>query len=72
MDAHTLREKSEEALVKELEEARNALAQWRFKLSSHQLKDVREIRQTKRTIARIKTLLRARQSTNADSRTTHV
>lgn len=72
MDASTLREKSSEALIKEQEEARNALAQWRFKLSSNQLKDVREIRQTKRTIARIKTLLRARQSADAIAGTTNV
>lgn len=72
MDAHSLNEKSAEALVKELEEARNALAQWRFKLSSNQLKDVREIRQTRRTIARLKTLLRARALTDAMAGTTHV
>ncbi|KKW33497.1 MAG: hypothetical protein UY76_C0001G0016 [Candidatus Uhrbacteria bacterium GW2011_GWA2_52_8d] len=44
-------------LVKEMEEAHARLKELRFKLSSNQLKDVREIRELKRGVARIKTIL---------------
>ncbi|MBI4256794.1 50S ribosomal protein L29 [Candidatus Uhrbacteria bacterium] len=57
MDVQTLRAKNTEALVREMEEAQIRLQELRFHVSSSQLKDVREIRELKRTIARIKTLL---------------
>ena len=57
MDANTLRTKSEGILIKEMEEAQARLKELRFKLSSNQLKDVRELRELKRGIARIKTIL---------------
>ena len=44
-------------LIKEVEEAHERLKELRFKLSSNQLKDVREIRELKRGVARIKTIL---------------
>lgn len=60
MDVTTLRSKSDSALSKELEEVQIRLKELRFKLSSNQLKDVREIRELRRTIARINTILTQR------------
>jgi len=60
MDVTTLRSKSDSALSKELEETQSRLKELRFKLSSNQLKNVREIRELRRTVSRIKTILTAR------------
>lgn len=57
MDAKTLRAKKSEILVKEMGEAQARLKELRFKVSTNQLKDVREMRELKRTIARMKTIL---------------
>lgn len=57
MDVKTLRSKSATVLTKEMDEAYARLKELRFKLSSNQLKNVREVRVLKRGIARIKTLL---------------
>ncbi|MBI4435049.1 50S ribosomal protein L29 [Candidatus Uhrbacteria bacterium] len=57
MDANTLRTKSREILAQDLKEAQARLKELRFKLSSNQLKDVRELRELKRGIARINTIL---------------
>lgn len=57
MDVKSLRAKSPTVLIQEMEETQNRLRELRFKLSSNQLKDVREVRELKRGVARIKTLL---------------
>lgn len=57
MDLKTLRQKSREGLTQELENAQAHLKELLFKRSSNQLKNVREIRQVKKLIARIQTLL---------------
>ena len=57
MDANTYRQKTIEALIRDLEDAKEKLKTLEFKLSSNQVKNVREIRAIKKTIARIKTLL---------------
>jgi ribosomal protein L29 len=57
MDTKTLRAKNPEALIKDLEEAQARLKELRFKVSSSQIKNVREIRALKRSIARMKTIL---------------
>lgn len=57
MDAKSLRAKSPSVLVAQMGEAQARLKELRFKLSSNQLKDVREVRELKRGVARIKTLL---------------
>lgn len=57
MDIKTLRSKSKETLTQELEHARTHLKELQFKTAANQLKQVREIRETKKTIARILTLL---------------
>ena len=48
---------SPEALTKSLQEAENHLRELRFKLSSNQLKDVRDVRLLRAEIARLKTAL---------------
>lgn len=57
MDANTLRQKTTEALIRDLEDSVEKLKTLEFKLSSNQVKNVREIRAIKKTVARIKTLL---------------
>jgi large subunit ribosomal protein L29 len=58
MDAKTLRQKTKEALVRELQDSKDKLKTLEFKLSSNQVKNVREVRVVKKTIARIKTLMK--------------
>ncbi len=52
-----IRQKSKTELQKILAEGRERLRQLRFDLSSGKIKNVREIRKTKREIAQILTLL---------------
>lgn len=53
-----LRQQSKSELQKILEEKRNKLQELRFNLASGKVKNVREIREIKKDIARILTLLR--------------
>ncbi len=57
MDAKTLREKTKDALIREIADSKDKLKTLEFKLSSNQVKNVRELRSIKKTIARIKTIL---------------
>ena len=57
MKASELRKKSERELNKTLQELRKNLRHLRFKLTSNKLKNIGEIKQTKKNIARIKTLV---------------
>ena len=57
MDVKSLRAKSAAILLKEIGEAQTRLKELRFKVSTNQLKDVREMRELKRGIARMKTIL---------------
>ncbi|MDG1949902.1 MAG: 50S ribosomal protein L29 [bacterium] len=57
MDVKTLRSKSANALQKELGEIAERLTELQFKLSSNQLKNVREVRKLKQQRARILTIL---------------
>jgi large subunit ribosomal protein L29 len=57
MDVKTLRSKSANALKKELGEIAERLTELQFKLSSNQLKNVREVRKLKQQRARILTVL---------------
>jgi len=52
---------SPEALRKELDEALAQLRGLRSQLSAHQLARVREVREVRRQIARLKTLLRQKE-----------
>lgn len=58
MDIKELRRKSQSELHKLLKSYRERLRDLRFKISAKQHKDVRDIRDIKRTIARILTVLK--------------
>lgn len=58
MKIKEIREKSENELKKDLVERRNKLAKMRFDISAKQVKNHRDIRITKKDIARILTLIR--------------
>lgn len=57
METKELRDKTQPELQRLLAEARNRLRELRFKVAAKQLSDVREIRETRRTVARILTLM---------------
>lgn len=58
MKAKEIRKKTKEELEKLLAEKRKKLTQLRFDLAAGKVKNVREIRETKKDIARILTILR--------------
>lgn len=62
MDAKTIRSKTDKGLVKELEDAQVYLKELKFRVSANQLKNVRDIRKTKNTIARIKTIIKEKKA----------
>jgi large subunit ribosomal protein L29 len=55
------RDQSAEELTKQLEESHQELFNLRFRLSTKQLANHREVRRVKRKIARLKTLLREKE-----------
>ena len=61
MKVDELRAFTNEEIVKKLEEAHQELFNLRFRLTTRQLTNHREIRQVKRKIARTKTILRERE-----------
>ena len=61
MELKDLLKKSEKDLHKALAESREKLRALRFKDSANQLKNVREIRSTKKIVARILTLLNKKE-----------
>ncbi|MBI4142333.1 50S ribosomal protein L29 [Candidatus Uhrbacteria bacterium] len=67
MDIVALRTKSPQELDALLTDARARLSDLRFRLHAHELKNVHEIRETRRTIARILTIRNSRKP-QADSR----
>ncbi len=52
---------SNEELVKQVEEAQKALFELRFRLATKQLVNHREVPRVKKTIARLKTIIRERE-----------
>ena len=58
MKTKELRQKSEKELMKTLEDNQRKLRQLRFDLSAGKVKNVREIRKTKKEIAKILTLIK--------------
>jgi large subunit ribosomal protein L29 len=60
-DTAELRARSDEELTRELDEAHHALFNLRFQAATGQLADVAQVRNARRRIARIKTLLRERE-----------
>lgn len=61
MKTKELKEKSEKELQGLLAESREKLRDLRFKIASRQLKGVRDVRKTKKDIARISTLIKGKQ-----------
>ena len=60
-DTAELRARSDEELTRELDESHHALFNLRFQAATGQLADVAQVRNARRRIARIKTLLRERE-----------
>jgi len=60
MKVREIRQKSEKELQKLLQDSREKLRQLRFDLASGKVKNVREIRQIRKDIARILTILKTK------------
>ena len=61
MKAADIRSLSHDEIAKELEEAHEALFNIRFRLATMQLRNHREIRQVKKNIARLQTIIREKE-----------
>jgi len=61
MDPKDIRKLNEENLEKQLEESHHELFNLRFQVATGQLSDKNELKKVKKTIARIKTIIRERQ-----------
>lgn len=61
MRINEVRELDNEELLKSLDEQERALMNLRFRQATLQLRDVTQIRGTRRTVARIKTVIRERE-----------
>ena len=61
MKANDIRQKTDEELVKELDELKKELFKLRFHHAVSQLNNPMKIKQVKRMIARVKTILRERE-----------
>ncbi|MFH1225868.1 MAG: 50S ribosomal protein L29 [bacterium] len=62
MEIKELKIKSDAELAKLVLEWQDKLRDWRFRVGAEQIKNVREIREAKKTVARIKTLLKQRST----------
>ena len=60
-EAAELRNRTDEELTQELDDSHQALFNLRFQAATGQLANVMQVRNTRRRIARIKTLLRERE-----------
>lgn len=63
--AEDLRVMSDEELAKQVEEAHRELFNLRFRLATKQLANHREVRTVKKRIARLKTIMRERELSQA-------
>ncbi|MBI4267871.1 MAG: 50S ribosomal protein L29 [Chloroflexi bacterium] len=61
MKTEQIRELSSEDMAKQLETAHKELLDLRFRLATKQLVNHRQVRQTKKTIARLRTIARERE-----------
>ena len=59
------REKSDEALLQELEEAHESLFKLRFQAATRQLADNSQVKKSRRRVALLKTLLHERRGASA-------
>lgn len=67
MEIKELKRKKVSDLHRMLEETRDKLRELRFKDANKQLKNVREIREGKKTVAKILTLLNSKKETEASA-----
>ena len=65
MKAHELREKTDEALVKELDALKDELFNLRFQQATGELENTARLKTVKKTIARIKTIQTERKNQEA-------
>ncbi len=65
MEINEVRELTRDQLVAELEQQQRGFMNLRFRKATLQLTDTNEIRNTRRTIARIRTVLREREIAEA-------
>jgi len=61
MKASELREKSQEELNQELNELKSELFKLRFQFATNQLENPMQLKEVKRSIARVKTIMRERE-----------
>jgi len=61
MKVNDIRNLSSEELVKKLDDLKDELFKLRFQLATNQLENPMRIREVRRTIARVKTILRQRE-----------
>jgi len=66
MKASEIREKSQAELQKELMELKSELFKLRFQLATNQLENPMKVREVKRSIARVKTIMREREIKGID------
>lgn len=66
MKAEELRKKSEDELLKLLQDKRTQVVNFKINISSGNVSNIREIRQTKKDIARIHTVLNEREEEEAE------
>jgi large subunit ribosomal protein L29 len=59
-ETQTLRSRTDEEIVQDLEDAHRSLFNLRFQAATRQLADVSQVRKARRRIQRIKTLIRER------------
>ena len=65
MRANELRDKDKEALLSQLKERENDVSSFRMQVATGVVENVRAARTARRDIARIKTILRERESAEA-------
>ena len=61
MKASEIRDKSQEELEQELAELKSELFKLRFQLATNQLDNPMKLKEVKKSIARVKTVIRARE-----------
>ncbi|HHW30185.1 MAG TPA: 50S ribosomal protein L29 [Clostridiaceae bacterium] len=61
MKASELREKTQAELLKEFNDLKSELFKLRFQMATNQLENPMKLKEVKRSIARIKTILRERE-----------
>ncbi|HHW48505.1 MAG TPA: 50S ribosomal protein L29 [Clostridiaceae bacterium] len=66
MKASELREKTQLELQKELNELKSELFKLRFQLATNQLENPMRLREVKKNIARVKTVMREREIKGTD------